>query len=466
MAQPPGAAERASTLRPAFRGRERSIRRAVSHDGTPYVVTELLEGESLSSFLQKRPPAPARCSTGRSRLRGGSCPSGRSRRGSRSSRDTPGSSGRWLEGVQRGGHQVNSNVAPLRRLDELKWTDLCWSMHNTMDSGSSSKSRFAPRAVAFLASLVLAGGLTAQASDPSLPHLVRKEGRHALVVDGAPFLILGGQCHNSSAWPATLPVVWSAIDDAPRQHPRGAGLLGAVRAGAGQVRRLDRGRAARAGAREHKVRLVLLWFGTWKNGSPHYMPLWMKRQPEMFPRIIGQGRSPRRFAVAPSRGPCSRPTARAFRALMRHLQGDGPAAHRHHGAGRERAGSLGQRPRLLARGAEALRRLRCPAELLTALGKSPRRAATGRPSSARTRTSSSTPGRWLASSGRWPRPARRSIRCRCTSTPRCAIPSRQPPAGTYESGGPTDNVLDIWKAAAPAVDILAPDVYMDDSVRI
>jgi beta-galactosidase GanA len=44
-------------------------------------------------------------------------------------------------------------------------------------------------------------------------------------------------------------------------------------------------------------------------------------------------------------------------------------------------------------------------------------------------------------------------------------PLTQPPAGTYESGGPTDNVLDIWKAAAPAVDMLAPDIYMDDSAR-
>ena len=44
-------------------------------------------------------------------------------------------------------------------------------------------------------------------------------------------------------------------------------------------------------------------------------------------------------------------------------------------------------------------------------------------------------------------------------------PLTQPAAGTYESGGPTDNVLDIWKAAAPAVDLLAPDIYMDDSAR-
>jgi hypothetical protein len=52
----------------------------------------------------------------------------------------------------------------------------------------------------------------AQADDNSLPHLVTQDGRHALIVDGAPFLMLGAQCHNSSAWPATLPKVWPAID--------------------------------------------------------------------------------------------------------------------------------------------------------------------------------------------------------------------------------------------------------------
>ena len=25
-------------------------------------------------------------------------------------------------------------------------------------------------------------------------------------------------------------------------------------------------------ARAHKIRLVLLWFGTWKNGKMHYVP--------------------------------------------------------------------------------------------------------------------------------------------------------------------------------------------------
>jgi len=34
--------------------------------------------------------------------------------------------------------------------------------------------------------------------------------------------------------------------------------------------------------------------------------------------------------------------------------------------------------------------------------------------------------------------------------------------GSYESGGPTDNVIPIWKVAAPALDVVAPDIYQND----
>ena len=36
---------------------------------------------------------------------------------------------------------------------------------------------------------------------------------------------------------------------------------------------------------------------------------------------------------------------------------------------------------------------------------------------------------------------------------------------TYESGGPTDNVIPIWKAEAPAIDILAPDIYLPGTAQ-
>ena len=54
-------------------------------------------------------------------------------------------------------------------------------------------------------------GLAASAAAAPLPQVVSKGGRHALLVDGAPFLILGGQANNSSNYPAVLPQVWPVI---------------------------------------------------------------------------------------------------------------------------------------------------------------------------------------------------------------------------------------------------------------
>src|SRR3954463_14095975 len=38
----------------------------------------------------------------------------------------------------------------------------------------------------------------------------------------------------------------------------------------------------------------------------------------------------------------------------------------------------------------------------------------------------------------------------------------QPEAGDYPSGGPVGRVIDVWQAAAPALDLVAPDIYVDD----
>jgi hypothetical protein len=52
----------------------------------------------------------------------------------------------------------------------------------------------------------------AQLKEHPIPRLVKSDGRYALLVDGAPYLMLGAQANNSSDWPATLPKVWSAIE--------------------------------------------------------------------------------------------------------------------------------------------------------------------------------------------------------------------------------------------------------------
>jgi len=41
-------------------------------------------------------------------------------------------------------------------------------------------------------------------------------------------------------------------------------------------------------------------------------------------------------------------------------------------------------------------------------------------------------------------------------------PGRPP---KYESGGPTDNVIDIYKASAPSIDVIAPDIYQPESAN-
>jgi beta-galactosidase GanA len=72
-------------------------------------------------------------------------------------------------------------------------------------------------------------------------------------------------------------------------------------------------------AREHQFHLVLLWFGTWKNGSSHYMPLCMKSSPERYPRMTGvDGR------LVDSPSPYTNATLQAdiqaFTTLMHHLK--------------------------------------------------------------------------------------------------------------------------------------------------
>ena len=49
------------------------------------------------------------------------------------------------------------------------------------------------------------------ANGAEVPKLVQKDGRYALMVDGRPYLILGGQIHNSSGWPSELPQVWESM---------------------------------------------------------------------------------------------------------------------------------------------------------------------------------------------------------------------------------------------------------------
>src|SRR5580704_13811696 len=72
--------------------------------------------------------------------------------------------------------------------------------------------RFVIHGLAGVALSVLLPWMTcASALAADAPHIEHKDGRYALFVDGRPYLILGGQIHNSSAWPSELPQVWESM---------------------------------------------------------------------------------------------------------------------------------------------------------------------------------------------------------------------------------------------------------------
>jgi beta-galactosidase GanA len=317
-------------------------------------------------------------------------------------------------------------------------------------------------ALVVLLSSLCAGKLQAQADNNPLPHLVTQDGRHALIVDGAPFLILGAQCHNSSAWPAMLPKVWPAID---YLHANTLEIPVYWEQFEPEPGKFDTSvvDTILQQAREHHVRLALLWFGTWKNGSSHYLPLWMKNQPDKYPRLVGANGF-RADSPSPHAPAMLEADMRAFSALMRHLKAKDTRHTVIMVQVENEPGSWGS-VRDFSPEAQKLFTSPVPAELFPAAG-----------------TNSPAGGNWpevfgtnadeyfhawhvaryigqVAAAGKaeYPLPMYVNASLRDPLTPG--------PASKYESGGATDNVLWIWKAAAPAIDLLAPDIYQNDSAR-
>src|SRR5665811_748031 len=72
-------------------------------------------------------------------------------------------------------------------------------------------------------------------------------------------------------------------------------------------------------AREHNKRLILLWFATWKNGSNHYMPEWMKLDAAKYPNITGKNGQPV-DSPSPHTMAALESDAKAFAAVMKYLK--------------------------------------------------------------------------------------------------------------------------------------------------
>ena len=295
--------------------------------------------------------------------------------------------------------------------------------------------------------------------DRSMPRLVEKNGRHALLVDGAPFLMLGMQVNNSSAWPAILPKVWPAVEQLHANTVEAPVYWEQLEPKPGQFDYtvVD---TLLSQAREHHVRLVLLWFGTWKNGSGHYTPEWIKKDNSRYPRIIGKsGRNV--DSLSPHSTFTLEADRTAFVTLMRHLK----AADLQHTVimvqVENEAGTWGS-VRDYSPAAGKLFSGPVPETLLKTLHKQP-----GTWQQVFADDADEFFHAWsvahyieqIAAAGKAVNPLPMYTNAALRD------PINPGKAGGYESGGPTDNVLDIWKVAAPSLDLLAPDIYLREHAK-
>lgn len=312
--------------------------------------------------------------------------------------------------------------------------------------------------------MVLFGASAVALAERPIPRLVHKDGRHALLVDGAPYLILGAQVNNSSAWPSMLPKVWPAVK---LIHANTVEMPLYWEQFEPEPGKFDYSVVDTliAESRKNGVRLVLLWFATWKNGSAHYTPMWMKRDPAKYPMMVTADGRP-----VGSASPFGRETLeadkRAFVALMRHLKKVDPQRTVIMVQVENEPGTWGA-VRDYSEPANQAFAAPVPAEIARAMNKSAGSTAAGWKElfgkDADELFHAWAVARFIgevaaAGKAEYPLPLYVNAALRDPISPG--------PVGSYESGGPTDNVLPIWKAAAPAIDILAPDIYMNDDAKV
>jgi hypothetical protein len=307
-----------------------------------------------------------------------------------------------------------------------------------------------------------------------IPHLKSRGTATQLVVDGKPFLILGGELHNSSAssldyldsvWRRLVrlnlntvlaPVYWELIE--PKEGEFDFTLVDGL---------IEEARAC-------DLRLVLLWFGSWKNSMSCYAPEWVKTDQQRFPRARAKDGWAVEILSAFSRANCDA-DARAFTALMKHIRQVDSKSHTVIMVQVENEIGMLADARDYSDAANKAFEQQIPDELIEYLVEHKETlipefrevwAAEGY----------KTNGTWqrvfgeglgtdeifmawhygryvnhVAKAGKEEYPLPMFVNAALIR------PSYKP--GQYPSAGPLPHLMDVWRAAAPQIDFLSPDIY-------
>ncbi len=301
-----------------------------------------------------------------------------------------------------------------------------------------------------------------------LPHVKMENGTGQLIVNGQPFLILGGELGNSSAGTAAeadlivpklaamhvntilMPVAWEQIE--PKENSFDFSIL-------------DHWIET---ARGHNLHLVLLWFGSWKNAFSNYAPSWVKSDPKRFPRAESADGRPLEIlsALSPENRRCD---SRAFAALMRHIREKdfdqqtvlmvqienevgylGPGRDRSPEANRIFRGPV---PDVLIR-TLAAKRFQLSPELAAHFneqGRTWNEAFGDAADEVFMAWNYASYIEAVAHAGKSEYALPMYVNAQ--------LPAPQERAGEYPSGGPHPYYLEVWRAAAPSIDFYSPDIY-------
>ncbi len=329
---------------------------------------------------------------------------------------------------------------------------------------------------AVLCALASAAYSQSRPADASIPHLEKRGMATQLIVDGKPFLALSGELSNTvSSDTERMRAVWPVLAGKVHLNTVLTGLSWdwiEPEEGRFDFRLVD---TLIESARQNNVRMVWLWFASWKNGLSSFAPAWVKAAQDRFPRA--QVRGGKTIECLSTFSEANREAdARAFAALMRHTR-EFDKTHRVIMVQIENeVGVLGDSRDRSGAANEAFARP-VPKELTDYLQKH-RQDLLPEFRQVWEAAGYRTSGTWEEVFGKGAKAdeifmawsyARYVNRVAEAGKREYPIPTFvnawivQPEdkgPGDYPSGGPQDHMHDAWRAGAPLVDMLCPDIYL------